>query len=90
MRAGLGWRLALLIPMAVAFALLLIARRQTDLQVEVRLTTLGNLSVSAGITMQGLYWILTKKSLAIGIMALMVGSIVFGFGLHTLLRVFGL
>ena len=90
MRASLGWRFALLIPMAVALALLLMARRHTDLQAEVRLTTLGNLSVSAGITMQGLYWILAKKSLGIGIMALMVGCTVFGFGLHTLLRVFGL
>lgn len=89
-RASLGWKLALLLPMAVALGLLLMARQQTDLHAENRLTILGNLSVSAGITLQGLYWILARKSLAVGIPALMVGCIVLGFGLHTLLRAFGL
>jgi hypothetical protein len=68
----------------------LTASRQTDLHAEVRLTTIGNLMVSVGIAMQGVYWLIARKSLGAGITILVFGSVLFGFGLHTLLRVFGL
>ena len=89
-RASLPWKLALLSPMAVAVALAVAAMRQTNVQDEVRLTTLANLMVAAGIALQGVYWLVARKSLAIGISALVIGSVLFGFGLHTLLRVLGL
>jgi hypothetical protein len=89
-RASLPWKFALLSPMAVALALLLTASRQANLHDEVRLTTIGNLMVAVGIAAQGFYWLIARKSQAIGISALVAGSVLFGFGLHTLLRVLGL
>ena len=88
-RARLPWTLALLSPMAVALALMVIGSRQPDLHDKVRLTTLANLLVAVGIALQGLYWLLARKSLAVGISALVTGSVLFGFGLNTLLRVLG-
>lgn len=89
-RVALRWKVALLSPMAVALVTLVAASRQSQLQDEIRLTTLGNLFVAGGIAAQGLYYLLARKSLAMGVTALMVGSALFGFGLHTLLRVLGL
>lgn len=89
-RVSLPWKFALLSPMAVALATLVAASRQSQLHDEIRLTTVGNLFVAVGITAQGLYYLLVRKSPAMGVTALMVGSAVFGFGLHTLLRVLGL
>lgn len=89
-RPSLPWKLALLSPMAVALALLVASSRQSDLHNEIRLTTIGNLMVAVGIAMQGVYWLVARKSLAVGITALVVGSVLFGFGVNTLLRVLGL
>ena len=89
-RASLPWKFALLSPMAIALALMVTAMRQTNVQDEVRLTTIGNLLLAVGIALQGVYWLVARKSLSIGITALVVGSVLFGFGLHTLLRVLGL
>lgn len=88
--ASPAWALALLSPMAVALVLLLTASRQPNLHDEVRLTTIGNLLVAVGLAMQGLYWLIARKSLAIGVTSLVIGSVLFGFGMHTLLRVLGL
>jgi|SRR6476646_10790831 len=89
-RASLPRKVALLSPMAVALALLLTASRQTNLHDEVRLEMIGNLLVGVGIAMQGVYWLVARKSLGMGITFLVIGSVLVGFGLHTLLRVFGL
>ena len=89
-RATLPWKIALLGPMAAALALLWMSSRQTNLQDEIRLMTIGNLLVAMGIAMQGVYWLKERKSLVIGVTALVTGSVVFGFGLHTLLRILGL
>ncbi len=89
-RPSWSWMLALLSPMALALALLAASSQQNDLHDKILLTTIGNLMVAVGIAMQGVYWLVARKSLAIGITALVVGSVLFGFGLHTLLRVLGL
>lgn len=89
-RPSVAWRIGLLTPLAVALVLVAISWQQTDLNARLRWMTLGNLFVAVGIAAQGLYWIVARKSLAIGLGALMVGCVVFGFGLHTVLRVFGL
>ena len=89
-RASLPWKFALLSPMAVALALVVTATRQTNLHDEIRLTTIGNLMLAVGLAMQGVYWLVARKSLAVGITFTVVGSALFGFGLHTLLRVLGL
>ncbi len=89
-RASLPWKFTLLSPMAVALALLVTATRQTNLHDEIELTTIGNLMVAVGIAAQGIYWLIARKSIGVGITALVIGSVLFGFGLHTLLRVLGL
>ena len=89
-RAPLPWKIALLSPMAIALAVLLTASRQTNLHDEIRLMTIGNLLVAVGIAMQGLYWLMARKSLATGVTAILTGSVLFWFGLHTLLRILGL
>jgi len=89
-RASLPWKLALLGPMAVALALLVTASRQSNVHDEMRLSTVGNLMVAVGIALQGVYWLVSRKSPAFGITILVIGSVLFGFGLHTLLRVLGL
>lgn len=89
-RPSLAWKMGLLMPLAAAFVLLAISWRQTELNARLQLTTLGNLLVAVAIAAQGLYWTLARKSMAIGLTALIVGCVLFGFGLHTVLRAFGL
>ena len=89
-RVSVPWKLVLFTPMAAAFAVLVLASRQAELHHEIGLATIGNLLVALGIAMQGVYWIIVRKSNGIGIMAVVIGSLLFGFALHTLLRTFGL
>ena len=88
-RASLPWKIALLSPMAGALALVVTASRQANVHDEVLLTTIGNLLLAVGIALQGGYWLVARKSQAVGMTALVVGSVLFGFGLNTLLRALG-
>lgn len=82
--ASVGWKLALLLPLAAAVVLQLISHRQTDLRAGVRLSIVGNIFLSVSMIAQSLY--LMKKSTRWGIMMLIFSSAVLGFGLHVLLR----
>jgi uncharacterized membrane protein YhhN len=82
--ASVGWKLALLLPLAAAVVLQLISHRQTDLRAGVKLSIIGNIFLSVSMIAQSLY--LMKKSTRWGIMMLIFSSAVLGFGLHVLLR----
>ena len=85
----LGWKLGLLTPFAAALLILLLSSRQAGLHTKVELTVIGNLLVAVGLAAQGVYWIIRGRQTGLGIFSLTVGSTLFGFGLHTLLRVLG-
>ena len=89
-RVSVPWKVAVFAPLAAALAVLILASRQSELHHEIGLATIGNLLVALGIATQGVYWIVVRKSNGLGITALIIGSVLFGFGLHTLLRTFGL
>jgi drug/metabolite transporter (DMT)-like permease len=85
----LGWKLAMLTPLAVALALLLLSRRQHELHSEILFSTLGNMLTMVSMIVMSIYWIVEKKLVGWGIMMLIFASAVLGFGLHTLLRTVG-
>jgi len=82
----LGWKLLILIPLAVAVVLAVISSRQTDLHAGNKLTIIANLFVPIALITQALYWVLVKKWTGWGIAMLIYASALLGFGLHVLLR----
>jgi hypothetical protein len=56
---SLGWRLLILIPVAVV--LLLISSGQIDLHAGNELTIIANLFVPVSLITQAVYWILVRK-----------------------------
>lgn len=85
--ATLGWKLLILIPLAVAVALAVISSTHTDLHAGIELPIIGNIFLEVSFIAQGVYWIVVSKRTGLGILTLIVASTVLGFGLHTLLRV---
>ena len=83
---SLGWKLLILIPLAVAVVLAVISSRQTELLAGNKLTIIANLFVPVALITQALYWILVKKWTGWGIATLIFASALLGFGLHVLLR----
>ncbi|HYX69555.1 MAG TPA: hypothetical protein VE825_10510 [Terriglobales bacterium] len=83
----LGWKLAMLTPLAVALTLLLLSRRQHELHTEILLSTLGNMLTMVSMMLMSIYWIVEKKLVGWGVVMLIFASAVLGFGVHTLLRV---
>ena len=84
---SLGWKLLILIPLALAVVLAVISSRQTDLLAGSKLTIIANLFVPVALITQALYWILVKKWTVSGIAMLIFASALLGFGLHVLVRV---
>lgn len=83
----LGWKLGILAPLLPALALLLLATQQHDLHRQIALTSAGAILVMVSNIVVSVYWIVVKKLVGWGIVMLIFGSAVAGFGLHTLLRV---
>lgn len=86
----LWWKLGFFVPLAVALMLIAMSTRQSGLHRQVELSTIGNLCGTVSIVVQGVYWIVGRKQTALGILFVIVGSVTFGFGLHVLLRAFGI
>jgi hypothetical protein len=84
---SLGWKLLILIPLAVAVVLAVISSRQTDLHAGIELRIVGNIFLEVALIALGVYWIVVSKLTGLGILTLIVASTVIGFGLDTLLRV---
>ncbi len=84
---SLGWKLLILIPLAVAVVLAVISSTQTDLHAEIELRIIGNIFLEVSFIALGVYWIVVSKRTGLGILTLIVGSAVLGFGLHSLLRI---
>lgn len=82
----LGWKLLILMPLALAVALALIGSRQTGLHAEVKLNTIAGICGDIAMIALGVHWIVVKKLTGLGILTLIVSSTVLGFGLHVLLR----
>jgi len=86
--ASLGWKLLLLIPLAVGVVLAVIGSRQTDLHAGNKLTIIANLFVAVFLhRARGALDRGEEADAGLGILALIVASTVLGFGLHVLLRV---
>jgi hypothetical protein len=83
---SLGWKLLIFLPLAAALVLLLMSSRQTDLREGIELQSLGSIFVQVSLIAVGVFWIVERKLMGIGILVLIVASAVLGFGLHTLLR----
>lgn len=83
----LGWKLAMLAPLAIAVTLAVLASRQSDLRTEIALSILGGMLTQVAMITLSIYWIAVKKWMGWGIAILIVSSAVLGFGVHTLLRV---
>ncbi len=83
----LGWKLAIVLPLAAALSLMLLATRQHELHRQIAFSTAGTIMVMVANIVVSIYWIVVKKLVGWGIALLIVGSAVAGFGLHTLLRV---
>ena len=85
---SLGWKLLVLLPLAAGVVLGVISAKQTAGHAEIETLTIANLCVNAALVALGVYWIVVKKLIGLGILMLIVSSTVVGFGLHTLLRMF--
>jgi hypothetical protein len=85
---SLGWKLLVLLPLAAGVVLGVISAKQTGAHAEIELLTIANLCANVGLIVLGVYWIVVKKLTGLGILMLIVSSMVVGFGLHTLLRMF--
>jgi hypothetical protein len=83
---SLGWKLLILIPLAVAVALALISSRQTSLHADIAMRVIANIFLEVSMIALGVFWIVVKKLTGLGILILIVASAVLGFGLHVVLR----
>jgi hypothetical protein len=82
---SLGWKLVILVPLAVAVGLQLISHRQTDLHVQVKLSIIGNIFLSVSMIGYAVY--LVRQSTEWWRIAILIfTSAVLGFGLFALLR----
>ena len=81
---SLLWKLAVLLPLAVAVTLQVISHRQTDLRTGIKLSITGNIFLSVSLIAQSL--LLMGRSTKWGVVLLIFSSAVLGFGLHVLLR----
>ena len=87
-RLSPSWKLAILLPVLAGAVLLVMALRETDLHRKIALTTLGNLGTMLTLISMSIYWIVSRKAVGWGIVLLVLGSGIAGFGIHTLLRLF--
>ena len=83
----LAWKLSIIVPLAVAVAVLTISTRQTDQHKQIMLSIVANIFGVVGLIAQTAYWIVVRKWTGSGIVMLLFTSAVLGFGLHSLLRV---
>lgn len=83
---SLGWKMAILTPLAVSFALQLLASRQSDLHAQILRSTLGSMFLMVSLITLSIHWIVVRKLTGWGIAMLIFSSAVLGFGVHTLLR----
>jgi hypothetical protein len=81
----MGWRIAVLLPLAPAIVLQVLAQREAHLHAELKLSIIGNLFLSVSLILQSLSVMRTSPKW--GIAMLIFTSAVLGFGLHTLLRI---
>jgi hypothetical protein len=84
---SLAWKLSIIVPLAVAVAVLTISARQTDQHKQIMLSIVANIFGVVGLIAQAAFWIVVRKWTGLGIVMLIFTSAVLGFGLHSLLRV---
>jgi hypothetical protein len=81
----LGWKIALLLPLAVSLALQVVAHEQHALHAKIKFSTIGNTFLCIALIAQSL--LVMRRSRNWGITMLIVSSATLGFGVNTLLRV---
>jgi hypothetical protein len=84
---SLAWKLSIIVPLAVAVAVLTISARQTDQHTQIMLSIVANIFGVVALIAQAAFWIVVRKWTGLGIVMLIFTSAVLGFGLHSLLRV---
>ncbi len=82
-----GLKVLVLVPMLSAVALAVMGSMQRGLHRGSELSLLAGLSMNVGIIAQGVLLIVAKKRTGAGIIAVIVGAMALGFGLHVLLLV---
>jgi hypothetical protein len=87
LQISLAWKLSIIVPLAVAVAVLTISARQTDRHEQIMLSIVANIFGVVGLIAQAAFWIAVRKWTGLGIVMLIFTSAVLGFGLHSLLRV---